>query len=69
MEMIPDGYGLSFGSIGKVYVIVFVVFHSQSACDKQKCRNFAENLIEFKNNKINRVSSSLFLKTSWKHPC
>lgn len=54
MEMIPDGYGLSFGSIGKVYVIVFVLFHSLSACDKPKCRNFAENLIEFKNNKINK---------------
>ena len=52
--MIPDGYGLSFGSIGKVYVIVFVVFRPLSACDKQKCRNFAENLIEYKNNKINK---------------
>ena len=52
--MIPDGYGLSFGSIGKVYVIVFVLFRSLSSCGKQKCRNFAENLIEFKNNKINK---------------
>ena len=43
-----------FYSIGKVYVIVFVVFHSQYACGKQKCRNFAENLIEYKNNKINK---------------
>lgn len=38
----------------KVYVIVFVVFRPLSACDKQKCRNFAENLIEYKNNKINK---------------
>lgn len=30
MEMIPDGYGLSFGSIGKVYVIVFVRFRTFS---------------------------------------
>lgn len=43
-----------FYSIWQVYVIVFVLFHSQSACDKQKCRNFAENLIEYKNNKINK---------------
>lgn len=40
-----------FYSISQVYVIVFVVFRSLSACDKQKCRNFAENLIEYKNNK------------------
>ena len=52
--MIPDGYGLSFGSIGKVYVIVFVVFRPLSACGKQKYRNFAENLIEYNNNKINK---------------
>lgn len=43
-----------FYSIWQVYVIVFVIFHSLSACDKQKCRNFAENLIEYKNNKINK---------------
>ena len=52
--MIPDGYGLSFCYIGKVYVIVFVVFLSLSACGKQKCRNFAQNLIEKENNKINK---------------
>ena len=54
MEIIPDGYGLSFGSIGKVYVIVFVVFRPLSGCGKQKDRNFAENLIEYNNNKINK---------------
>ena len=43
-----------FYSIWQVYVIVFVVFRSLSACDKQKCRNFAENLIEYKKNKINK---------------
>lgn len=43
-----------FYSILQVYVIVFVVFRPLSACDKQKCRNFAENLIEYKNNKINK---------------
>lgn len=52
--MNPDGCGLSFCSIGKVYVIVFVDFRPLSACDKQKCRNFAENLIEKENNKINK---------------
>ena len=52
--MFPYGCGLSFCYIGKVYVIVFVVFRSLSACGKQKCRNFAENLIEYKNNKIDK---------------
>lgn len=40
--------------ITKVFVIVFVVFRSLSACGKQKCRNFAQNLIEKEKNKINK---------------
>ena len=34
--------------------------------------NFSSCRVTFGNNgldKLNRVSSSLFLKTSWKHPC
>lgn len=43
-----------FYSNWQVYVIVFVLFRPLSACDKQKCRNFAQNLIEKENNKINK---------------
>lgn len=43
-----------FYSIWQVVRNRFRSFHSQYACGKQKCRNFAENLIEYKNNKINK---------------
>ena len=56
-------------------------YYGSNACEQNSCRN-AEMPAELKTEKaqriknnlieiglVTRVSSSLFLKTSWKHPC